>query len=121
MDSATVQQLIFEALKQSPTTGNGFGFGMAVTIACIAVCLGVIGILWRSNRRDTLRNWKTENEARIEARKQFNDGIATRFDRLENQTKEAFNELAADSKADGERFAELRERILRLEFKNEGK
>jgi len=116
MDSVlNSQQFIDEALKQSPTTGNGFGFGMAIMVGVCVVCLGVAFIVWKALRSDNRRNWQAENEARIEARRVFNDNIEKRFDRLEAQTKEAFDGLAADAKEDGKRFEKYGERITRLE------
>lgn len=116
-----VNELIKEALKQSPTSGNGFGFGMGTMVVVCALCIGIAFVVWKALRSDNRRNWQAENDARIEARKQFRDDIAGRFDKLEKQTKEGFDELAADAKEDGKRIAELGERILRLELKNENK
>ena len=117
MDTALVRQLISEALTLTPNKpeSNGYGFAVAVVVSVAVVCLGVIGALWRASRRDTERNWKSENSARIEARKQLKDDIAERFDRLEKQTEKAFDALNADAKADAKRLAEFGERLARLE------
>ncbi len=116
-----VNGLVKEALKQSPTTGNGFGFGMGTMVVFCALCVGIAFIVWKALRSDNRRNWQAENEARIEARRVFNENIEKRFDKLEQQTKEAFDALAADSKEDSKRLAEFGERLLRLEIKNEEK
>lgn len=117
MDSiaVTTRQLVQEALKQSPTTGNGFGFGLATMVVFCVVCLGVAFLIWKALRSDNRRNWQAENEARIEARRVFNDNIEKRFDKLELQTKEAFDGLALDAKEDGKRLEKFGERLTRLE------
>lgn len=116
MDTTTVQRLISEALKQSPSSGNGFGFGVAVMVAVCAVCLGVAFIVWKALRSDNRRNWQAENEARIEARRQFREDITARFDRLESQSEKAFGAIADDAKQDRVSIADLDKRITRLEF-----
>jgi len=79
------------------------------------VCVTGIIIVWRALRADNRRNWQAENDARIEARKQFRDDIAARFDRLELKTEKTFESFDSDSKADRERFADLDKRLSILE------
>jgi hypothetical protein len=117
MDSITVQRLISEALKQSPTSGNGFGFGLAVVVVVGGLCIAGVVALWKANRRDARAHWESENEARVEARKQLNDNIDKRFDRLELQTEKAFDGFAAESKEDRVRIEKHGERLARLETK----
>lgn len=101
MDSVTVdvvKKLIDEALKQSPDSGNGFGFGFATVFTLGVLCLAGIVIIARRyeryrDRQDARRasDWKDAEAAREAARQRLFDYFTAEF---------------AELRADVERFQE---------------
>ena len=92
MDSVSldvVKQLVNEALKQSPSGGNGWGFGLATVLCLGIVCLAGLVIISRRyeryrDKQDARRasDWKDAEAAREAARQRLFDYFTTEFGQL---------------------------------------
>ena len=129
MDSVSldvVKQLVNEALKQSPSGGNGWGFGLATVLCLGIVCLAGLVIISRRyeryrDRQDARRasDWKDAEAAREAARQRLFDYFTTEFAELRSDV-ERFEESFSAKFEDARKQMEATDKeFLRLKLELE--
>jgi uncharacterized membrane protein len=122
MDS-TIVKLINEALHQSPTTGNGFGFGLAIVVSVCALCIaGFVVVVRRyeryrdrqDSRRD--REWKESEAAREAARERLFNYFTTEFAQQREYFGNELDQIEKSFAPDREKIQAHDSRISRLEW-----
>lgn len=118
----TVSKLITEALKQSPESGNGYGFALAAVVTLAALVLAAIGILYiRFERYRAKQDTAAEarynalEASRSESRERLENKLQAAFDRLEQRTDSGFDKLEDSARASEARINELDKRLVLLE------
>lgn len=122
MDS-TIIKLLNEALRQSPSTGNGFGFGTAILLGVGLLCLGGLVVVYRDSRRyrdkqDAKRDreWKEQENKREEARDKLFNYFTAEFAESRKFFGNELDEIEKSFAPDREKIQAHDTRISRLEW-----
>lgn len=116
------RELFDEAIKTSPSTGNGYGLALAVMVVFIGLLCVAVVYLFRSNEKWNRQNFEQKQQAtaRIEEGLRAieagaREDLAKTAREIREDTADAIGSLLSKHEAIAADVAGLRERVAKME------
>ena len=122
----TVQQLIYEALKQSPNNpaSNGYGYALAVVLSVGVLCIAGFVYIYRQwnkyrDQQDAIRSeqWREEVAARKEAREKLTSSIDNEFDKLKTKIDNGLDKLDTKLGSVEDKYQDQDKQLILLKYR----